>query len=81
MRKTNRSEFWAVYRRTMIHHKKRFETNAVCEQAEWDAMELAEPGVHALIRGRITTEEEAEKLARGISGDDYRRRSSSRMTS
>lgn len=80
MRKSNLPEFWVVYRRSMTSHKKVFETNAVCDQAEWEAMELAEPGLHTLIRDRITSEEEAEKLARGISGDDYRTRSASRTT-
>jgi len=59
----------------MTVHKKQFETNAVCEASEWAAMELAEPGVQKLIRDGIRTEEEAERLARGTSGDDYRNRS------
>ena len=43
--------------------------NAVCEQGEWDALELAQPGKHKLIRKGITNESEAERLARGTSGD------------
>jgi hypothetical protein len=43
--------------------------NAICDQAEWDALEAAAPGVHRLIRGGITNEAEAERLARGTSGD------------
>jgi hypothetical protein len=43
--------------------------NVVCEQAEWDAMELAHPGRHTLVRSGITCEAEAERLARGTSGD------------
>lgn len=39
-------------------------TVAVCEQEEWDAMELAEPGRHALLRSGIASEAEAESLAR-----------------
>jgi hypothetical protein len=74
MRKTTRAESWVVYQRTMTHHRKTFVTNAVCDQSEWHALEKAEPGVHTLIQGRIGTEEEAEKLARGTSGDDYRSR-------
>ena len=42
---------------------------AVCEQREWDAMELAKPGVNTLIRAGITNEGEAERLARGSSGE------------
>ena len=41
----------------------------VCEQGEWDALELAQPGKHKLIRTGITNEGEAERLARGTSGD------------
>jgi hypothetical protein len=43
--------------------------NAICDQAEWDAMEAASPGANLLIRGGITNEAEAERLARGSSGD------------
>jgi hypothetical protein len=42
--------------------------NAVCEQAEWDAMELAHPGHHTLIKAGITNEPEAERLARESPG-------------
>jgi hypothetical protein len=46
--------------------------NVVCEQAEWDALDAARPGFHTLLHSRIRTEQEAEKLARGTAGDDYR---------
>jgi len=72
MRKSNLPEFWAVYQRTWTVQRKPVVSNAVCEQAEWDALEKAEPGVHTLVRGRIRTEKEAEELARGTSGDAYR---------
>jgi hypothetical protein len=49
--------------------------NVVCEQREWDAMELARPGYHLLVREGIKTEQEAEKLARGTAGDPPVRRS------
>ena len=35
----------------------------------WDAMEASQPGYHTLIRSGIANEAEAEKLARGTSGD------------
>ena len=38
--------------------------NAVCDQAEWDAMEAAAPGVNRLIRGGIANEAEAERPKR-----------------
>jgi hypothetical protein len=43
--------------------------NVVCEQGEWDAMELARPSHYKLVRAGIATEAEAERLARGTSGD------------
>ena len=43
--------------------------NAVCEQGEWDEMERDRPGYHTLVRAGIVHECEAEKLARGTSGD------------
>jgi hypothetical protein len=42
---------------------------AVCEQSEWEAMELAQPGYRTLIQAGIANEAEAERLARGTSGD------------
>jgi hypothetical protein len=62
MRKTKESLLWVVYRMTI--HGKVSEMNAVCEQGEWDAMELAQPGHHALIQAGIGNEAEAEQLAR-----------------
>lgn len=42
---------------------------AICSQHEWDAMERDRPGVYTLIRAGVTNEGEAERLARGTSGD------------
>jgi hypothetical protein len=61
---------WVVYRMT-LHGKPAM--NAMCSQREWDAMEAAKPGYHTLIQGAIASENEAEKLARGTSGDAKRR--------
>jgi hypothetical protein len=38
--------------------------SAVCEQSEWDALELARPGYHTLVRAGIANEGEAEQIAR-----------------
>jgi hypothetical protein len=57
---------WVVYQMTM--HGKASGMSAVCEQAEWDAMELERPGYHTLILGGIANEGEAERLARSSSG-------------
>src|ERR1700722_10967019 len=72
MRKT-KSETWVVYRITLT--KKHLETNALCTQCEWDAMELViAPGVHlTLLHAGIKSEAEAEKLGRGTMGDRVRR--------
>jgi hypothetical protein len=61
------SVLWVVYKMTL--HGKSVAPNAVCEQSEWDAMELSRPGYHALVRAGITNEADAEALARGTSGD------------
>jgi hypothetical protein len=45
----------------------------VCERAEWDAMQRSHPGCHTLVRGGITSEPEAERLARGAAGDKPQR--------
>ena len=55
---------WVVYMMTI--HKHTDKSCAVCQQSEWDAMELARPGYHLLVKGGIATEVEAEKLARKI---------------
>ena len=72
MRKTGESVLWVVYKMTLYKNPQGM--NAVCEQSEWDAMELARPGYHTLIRAGITSEAEAEMLARGTSGDALGRR-------
>jgi hypothetical protein len=62
MNKTMNSLMWVVYRITI--HGKASGMKAVCEQREWDAMELAQPGRHTLVMSGITNEGEAERLAR-----------------
>ncbi|AMV27891.1 hypothetical protein VT84_26040 [Gemmata sp. SH-PL17] len=61
---------WVVYRMTL--EKGKVGGNVVCEQREWDAIEAAKPGFHALLHTGIKTEKEAEKLATGTAGDNYR---------
>ena len=56
---------WVVYR---MNQDGPAGPNAVCEQAEWDAMERASPGRRTLIQSGITSEQEAERLARGSPG-------------
>jgi hypothetical protein len=67
---------WVVYQ-THIDGRTHA-ANAVCEQAEWDAMELAHPGRHVLVRSGIASEAEAERLARGTPGDPLPRPAAAR---
>jgi hypothetical protein len=36
----------------------------VCEQREWEQLDKTHPGTYSLVRGSITSETEAERLAR-----------------
>jgi hypothetical protein len=65
--RTTRAAVWVVYQAAVKGMEQG--PNAVCDQAEWDALEVAAPGANRLIRGGITSEAEAERLARGTSGD------------
>jgi hypothetical protein len=69
MPKPDKAASWVVYLMTV--YGKESAMNAVCEQAEWDAMELARPGYHTLVKSGIASEAEAERLARGTSGDAW----------
>lgn len=62
MRKLPKVDTWVVYLMTL--HGKPGGVTAVCEQGEWDEMELSRPGYHKLIQTGIITEAEAEKVAR-----------------
>jgi hypothetical protein len=63
---------WVVYRMTLP--KQALGGNVVCEQSEWEALEIARPGYHVLLHTGIKSEQEAEKLARGTAGDSFRQR-------
>ncbi len=69
MRREQTFSSWVVYRKNV--KGKTVAGNAVCGREEWDAMELARPGLHTLVQADIATEKEAERLARGTSGDDF----------
>jgi hypothetical protein len=72
MSQTEKSVAWVVYLMTLRNQQGGL--NAVCEQSEWDEMERTRPGYHTLVRAGITNEGEAERLARGTSGDAKSRR-------
>lgn len=66
MRRQRRvEERWVVYKSRLVGEHG---ANAVCEQAEWEAMEIANPGHHTLLREGVESEAEAEKLARELPG-------------
>ena len=67
MRRTKPAETWVVY--STVLRGTETPVNAVCEQSEWEAMEAARPGHQILVRSGISSEGEAERLARGKSGD------------
>jgi hypothetical protein len=58
---------WVVYKHTI--HGSPVPMAAVCRQDEWQRMEARRPGYHKLIRADIVSEAEAERLARGTTGD------------
>jgi hypothetical protein len=68
MRKDKKSVSWVVYT-TGETGKVGGGVNVVCEQSEWEEIERTQPGHHTLVRDGIASESEAEKLARGTSGD------------
>lgn len=63
MRKKEPTE-WVVYRAAVDNNLGGH--NAVCSQEEWEALALASPGHHTLIRERIQNEAEAERYARSL---------------
>lgn len=66
MKKTEEPVLWVVYR--MALQRNPLGGVVICEQREWDEMELDRPGFHTLIQEGIATEVEAEQLARSQPG-------------
>jgi hypothetical protein len=66
MPKTQQAVLWVVYERHI--EGRTYAAKAVCPQAEWDAMKPAYPGRYTLVRSGITSEAEAERLARSTPG-------------
>src|SRR5258707_216594 len=67
MRTTEKAALWVVYRMTV--YGKPSGATAVCDQREWDAVDLARPGYHTLLLAGIASEAQAERLARGGPAD------------
>jgi hypothetical protein len=61
------TQTWVVY--SMPVKNSPDPMRAVCEESEWKAMELGKPGFYTLIQAGIANEGEAERLARGSSGE------------
>ncbi len=70
MRKSVRVASWAVYQASVQGQPG---PNVVCTQAEWEALLREQPGSCRLIRDGIANEGEAERLARGASGEARKR--------
>ena len=58
----HKSVSWVVYQ-VPIRHKPGV-LNAVCDWGEWGEMEASRPGYYTLIHSGISSEGEAERLAR-----------------
>lgn len=62
--RTDENTLWVVYQTVSTFRQPG--RNAVCTQAEWEEKERASPGLNTLIRGGITNEGVAERLARDL---------------
>ena len=69
---------WAVYQ--IAAQGKEPAVNAMCDQGEWEQLKKSSPGRYTLIKANITNEGEAERLARGTSGDTKPRNSRTTAT-
>ncbi len=65
--RAEKDQTWVVYSMPLKNCAEPM--RAVCEQREWDAMDRAKPGFYTLIQAGISNEGEAERLARGASGE------------
>jgi hypothetical protein len=63
-------ENWVVYEAV---EGKQAGRRSVCKQSEWQDIETRFPGVNTIVRAGIVEESDAEKLARGTSGDAKKR--------
>ena len=61
---------WVVYQSVQ---GKQMGAKSICEQREWEALERSNPGANQLLAGGLQSESQAEKLARGTSGDAKKR--------
>jgi hypothetical protein len=64
------SSTWVVYQSVQ---GKQMGAKSICEQREWEALERTNPGANELLAAGLQSESQAEKLARGTSGDAKKR--------
>jgi len=65
--RSTKAQSWVVY--SMPVRDNVIPMRCVCEQSEWEAIERSKPGHYVLIQSGIENEGEAERLARGSSGE------------
>jgi hypothetical protein len=71
MRAVKEPESWVVYQSV---DGPRMGMKSVCEASEWEVLQTSQSTAVKLIKKNIESESEAEKLARGTSGDPKKRR-------
>ena len=76
MRNAANVENWAVYEAVQ---GKAVGVRSVCTDSEWQALEVSHPGANVLVRSGIASEADAERLARGTSGDSVPKRPQQRV--
>ena len=52
---------------------------SICSSGEWSSLNDREPGQHQIVKSDILDETEAEKFARGTSGDTPPRKKADRL--
>lgn len=62
--RTRQSEVWVVYKTSAT--KNLIAQNVICTQEEWEALDRANPGHLTLVRDKIGSETEAERLVRSL---------------
>lgn len=75
MRQSQSVETWTVYQ---VVKGNAIGIRSVCTESEWEALQVSHPGIHVLVQQGIGNEADAERLARGTSGDAVAKRSPKR---
>lgn len=71
MREPDKVESWVVFQALQGDQSG---IRSVCTESEWVDIVARKPGLNQLVRADIASETEAEKLARGTSGDIVKRK-------